>query len=299
MENILKNQVLEVHESKPEGFSEKIQVGACYVEIDNKLLLLQLSSTKSESGKWGVPAGKLEKNESPLNGAIRELFEETGITIDLSSQIQSLGSLYIRKKELDYIYHMFKVKLDQMPKVHLSAEHQNYTWASLKELEELPLMEGAKEALRHYQLTSIKKRSGTSVNSFLILKKNHQVLFQLRKNTGYCDGMWCLVAGHVEDGESATEALIREAKEEIGITLIPSQLKVVHVMHRKTNRLNIDIFFECQSWQGLIKNLEPEKCEKLEFFSLDSLPSNRIDTIDSALNYIKNEEFYSEQGWDL
>jgi len=55
------------------------------------------------------------------------------------------------------------------------------------------------------------------------------VLFQLRKNTGYCDGMWSLVSGHVEDGECATSGMIREAHEEIGITLSTAQIKVVHV----------------------------------------------------------------------
>lgn len=57
--------------------------------------------------------------------------------------------------------------------------------------------------------------------------------------------MWSLVAGHVENGESATAAMIRETYEEIGITLSPDQIKVVHVMHRQTNRLNVDIFSDC------------------------------------------------------
>lgn len=140
------------------------------------------------------------------------------------------------------------------------------------------------------------KRSGASVNVYLILRQNDKILFNLRKNTGYCDGMWGLVAGHVEDGESATSAMVREAKEEIGVDL--SCLKVVHVMHRQTNRLNMDIFFECSSWRGAIQNLEPEKCEQLEFFSLESLPSNMIDYNVAVLKSVLKEEFYSEKGWD-
>ena len=38
----------------------------------------------SEAGSWGVPAGKIEPNEIPLQGAARKLFEET-------SQINTLG----------------------------------------------------------------------------------------------------------------------------------------------------------------------------------------------------------------
>ena len=69
-------------------------------------------------------------------------------------------------------------------------------------------------------------------------------------------------------------------------------------MHRKSNRLNVDVFFECSSWQGEIQNCEPEKCESLEFFPLSALPSNISDYNKIALNYILEGVFYSEQGWD-
>ncbi len=140
-----------------------------------------------------------------------------------------------------------------------------------------------------------KKRTGASVNAYLILKQKGKILLHLRKNTGYCDGMWGLVAGHVEDGESATEGMIREAREEIGIDI--HLMQVVHIMHRKTNRLNIDVFFDCQTWQGEIQNREPEKCEQLEFFPLSSLPSNIIDYNAMALRHILEGRFYSEHGF--
>src|SRR5580700_9306718 len=143
-----------------------------------------------------------------------------------------------------------------------------------------------------------KRRTGASVNAYLILRQKNQILFSLRKNTGYCDGMWGFVAGHVEDGESATSAIIREAQEEINLQLLPFQVEVIHVMHRKTDRLNIDIFFDCPSWQGIIENKEPDKCEKLEFFSIDSLPPNTIEYDHTILERIANKQFYSETGWN-
>lgn len=289
---------LEVHEIAPSDFTPQVQVAACYLEINNKLLLLQRAQGKLEPGKWGVPAGKLENNETPENAAKRELLEETGIFLENPSRIQRLNSLYIRKPEVDYVYHVFKVQLDRIPEIHLSDEHQSYTWATSKDIETIALMDGAKEALQHYQAVVVKKRAGASVNAYLILKQGNKILLHLRKNTGYCDGMWSLVAGHVESGESATAAMIRETYEEIGITLSPDQIKVVHVMHRQTNRLNVDIFFDCPLWEGVIKNCEPEKCERLEFFSLENFPTNIVDYNAIALKAILNEEFYSEQGWD-
>ncbi|MCB1110867.1 MAG: NUDIX domain-containing protein [Chlamydiia bacterium] len=148
------------------------------------------------------------------------------------------------------------------------------------------------------QATTTTKRTGASVNSYLILYQGDKILFGLRQNTGYCDGMWSLVAGHVENGESATQGMIREAKEEIGIDLIPSDLKVVHIMHRQTNRFNIDVFFECHRWEGDIQNNEPEKCETLEFFPLATLPENLIAYNRVALEWALQGKAYSELGWE-
>lgn len=155
--------VVEVYDTKPEGIVFEVQVAACYLEIDNRLLLMQRSKSKSDPGKWGVPAGRVEKNETPENAAKRELQEETGISFEKASQIQHLTSLYIRKPEVDYIYHLFKVQLVDLPDIQLSEEHQNYRWAAAKDIEELFLMDGAKEAIYRYE--AIKNRSRyTSLN---------------------------------------------------------------------------------------------------------------------------------------
>jgi len=291
-------QTVEVYETKPEKFNPQAEVAACYLECDGKLLLLLNAPGDSEAGSWGVPAGKLESNEDPLHGAARELFEETSISID-SSQIQPIGSLYIRKPEVDYIYHLFRIKVTSRPEVRLSLEHQNYRWVSAEEMERMPIMIGGKEAYARYRALAAQKRIGASVNAYLILKQEGKILLHLRKNTGYCDGMWSLIAGHVEDGESATEGMIREAHEEIGIQIEPWQLKAIHVMHRKTNRLNVDIFFECASWEGSIINREPDKCERIAFFPLDALPLNVVDYNVTALKAIWEGNFYSEYGWKL
>ncbi len=287
---------LEVHDKKPDGFTPQVEIAACHLEIDQQLLLLQRAYGK-EPGKWGVPAGKLEAHETPEQAAKRELFEETGIS-PAPSQIEHQGSLYIRKPEIDYVYHLFKVQLDRMPDVRLSEEHVNYRWATAADLENLPLVDGGREILKRCALAGMRKRSGASVNAYLILQQDRKLLLQLRKNTGYCDGMWSLVAGHVEDGESATAALIREAHEEIGIALSPSEIKVVHVMHRQTNRLNVDIFFECSFWTGTIQNCEPHKCERLAFFSLEALPPNIVAYNVDAVRAWLDGKFYSEQGWN-
>lgn len=287
----------QVYEQKPNDFSPQVEVAATYVKFNDMLLLLQLAPNKREAGLWGVPAGKLEIDEAPMEGAKRELFEETGIDTNEDS-FRSLGSLYIRKPDIDYIYHLFSINLDFQPPIVLSTEHVSYKWVSRGEAENLPLLQGAHRALEaYYRHSSKKNRSGASVNVYLVLRKNDTVLLHLRKNTGYCDGYYGLIAGHVEDGESAITAMIREAYEEAGIHINSIDLKMVHAMHRQTNRFNLDLFFDCEKWQGNISNREPEKCAALEFFSLQHLPSNIVDYVKIALGEFANHRPYSELGW--
>jgi len=146
-----------VYEKRPEGFSPRVEVAATYVKINNRILFLELANGKQEPGAWGVPAGKLEINETPTKGAKRELFEETGIDVPSEHLFQPLGQLYIRKPDIDYIYHIFEVGLDLLPTIHLSNEHVAYEWVSLQEAEKLPLMNGAKEALNFYNAFSSKR----------------------------------------------------------------------------------------------------------------------------------------------
>jgi 8-oxo-dGTP diphosphatase len=136
--------------------------------------------------------------------------------------------------------------------------------------------------------------------SYLVLEKNNQVLLIRRFNTGYQDGKYSLVAGHVDAGETFIQAIVREAKEEIGITLLSQDLIVVHVMHRKSSvdaAERMDIFIQASKWTGEIKNCEPHKCDQLRWCSYDQLPPEIIDYVAYVLKLIKSGIFYSEYGW--
>ena len=141
--------LLEVFENYPNGFYSELEVSACHVEINGKLLLLKRGPTESEGKTWGVPAGKIEGAETPDQGAVRELLEETGISISIGD-LQAFGKLYIRKPHVAYVCHLFRIAMQKAPMVSLSDEHTDYKWVSLAEAHEMPLISGAKEMLRLY-----------------------------------------------------------------------------------------------------------------------------------------------------
>ncbi|MBM3192190.1 MAG: NUDIX domain-containing protein [Chlamydiae bacterium] len=55
-----------------------MEVAALYLRHQDKVLLLHRQDHKAEGNCWGVPGGKLKRGESPLQGVIREVKEETG-----------------------------------------------------------------------------------------------------------------------------------------------------------------------------------------------------------------------------
>lgn len=148
--------MLRVSDQKLPNFQAKMQASACYLEIEGRILLVQQATGRRDAGLWGVPAGKLETDETPEIAAKRELFEETGIRIHSPNQIQFIKTLYIRKLDLDYTYYMFKILLDTKPSIQLALEeHAQYLWASFEEIKKLPLRDGAIEALEHYKSSII------------------------------------------------------------------------------------------------------------------------------------------------
>ena len=126
-----------------------------------------------------------------------------------------------------------------------------------------------------------------------------KILLMRRFNTGWMDGMYSLISGHIDGNESVTDAIIREAYEEAQITLSSDDLKPATVLHRKSpDEEYIDFFFVAEKWKGIPKIGEPDKCDDLSWFDINNLPTNTLPYIKDALdNYKKNNPFF-EYGWE-
>ncbi len=134
-------------------------------------------------------------------------------------------------------------------------------------------------------------------SSYLFLFDKNSILLSRRFNTGYEDGKYSVPAGHVEDGETLIQCLLREVNEEIGVDLDPASITLVHVMHRKQEDIRVDYFFTARIASGVVKNMEPAKCDDLSWFPLDRLPVNTIPYIRSAIGHAHSGKIYSEFGW--
>ncbi len=140
-------------------------------------------------------------------------------------------------------------------------------------------------------------RNTFKVAVHLFFFRQGQILLLRRFNTGWEDGNFSVVAGHLEAGETVTQAAAREAAEEVGVTVLPADLEIVHVMNRKSEDERIDFFMRVRDWRGQIHNHEPGKCDLLDWYFLDTLPPNTIPYVRFALEKSQAGIFYSEFGW--
>ncbi|MBO9556421.1 NUDIX domain-containing protein [Cellulomonas sp.] len=113
--------------------------------------------------------------------------------------------------------------------------------------------------------------------AYVVLRRDDAVLLHLRQGTGYRDGYWATLAGHVEPGESVHEAAVREVAEEAGVTVAVGDLAPLTVLHRfeRTGpavEQRVDVFFEVRRWSGDPSILEETKAADMRWFALDDLP---------------------------
>ena len=110
------------------------------------------------------------------------------------------------------------------------------------------------------------ERHRSIVDLHLVLRRDDgRILLMRRANTGYGDGQLHLPSGHLEAGESIIDGVVREAREEVGVTVQPADLRYIHVMHRaaETGHDRLGLFFTTDTWDGTPHNAEPEKCSEL------------------------------------
>ena len=133
---------------------------------------------------------------------------------------------------------------------------------------------------------------------YLVFERGDKVLLSHRINSGYHDGEYGLPTGHINEGEPASGAAIRKAREEVGVDLRLNDLRLVHVMHRSSNNPTIpdyiDFYFLAMNFAGEARNYVPDQCDELKWVKWNALPMNTVPEVRRALELIEQDEIYSE-----
>ncbi len=122
-------------------------------------------------------------------------------------------------------------------------------------------------------------------------------LFMLRRaGTGFMDGYYVPPGGHVQAGESLTEAAARECAEETGAA--PGRLRPVCVLpYRSGGHQGINMVFEGLSLTSEPAIGEPEHSDAAGWFPLEDLPRPSAPWLADALELESGGEWFRELHW--
>ncbi len=131
---------------KPLALSAKVVVrdksGRC-------LLLKRSLSSKGNPGKWDLPGGKVDPGESFDQGLLREVTEETGLTISIQRVVGVAESESPTRK---VVYLIFEGR-QESGQVQLSSEHDEYVWVNRRELSKMELADQFRAFAQAYSHT--------------------------------------------------------------------------------------------------------------------------------------------------
>ncbi|MCR5769955.1 MAG: 8-oxo-dGTP diphosphatase [Butyrivibrio sp.] len=122
----------------------------CYIEKDGKYLMLHRTKKKNDlnQDKWIGVGGKFEKDETPEECLIREVYEETGLTLT-RFKLRSVVTFISDKWETEYMYLFTATEFEGELK---DCNEGELVWVDKENVPDLPTWEGD-----HYFLDLIAK----------------------------------------------------------------------------------------------------------------------------------------------
>lgn len=139
-----------VYLEEPEEFCSKLTVAGTFVRCAGKILMLKRHPSRPQGLSWGIPAGKMDGNETSKEVAIRELYEETGLLVS-ADELSEVVRFYVKHPEYDFIFDAFAIESDKLPELVLGEEeHLEARWVTPEEAMQLPLIAGGHEVVEYY-----------------------------------------------------------------------------------------------------------------------------------------------------
>ncbi len=111
---------------------------ALILDKNSDFLLLTRSDTHPHyAGYYDLPGGGVEKAESYRKALVREVHEETGLSLD-EQQIRVLYTVTQVIHGVSYPTVLYYARLDkEKPDIDLSYEHKSFDWAHIDRLSEV------------------------------------------------------------------------------------------------------------------------------------------------------------------
>jgi 8-oxo-dGTP diphosphatase len=102
-----------------------------------------------------------------------------------------------------------------------------------------------------------------------IVEREGKILAARRKKGAHLGGHWEFPGGKLEPDESPEECLVRELREEMGISVLPRRILEV-VFHRYPEKSVLLLFYRCDLVEGEPSALD---CDEVRWVPLPELPA--------------------------
>lgn len=267
-------------------------------------------------GCWSFLGGQAEPGETCDEAIVRELREETGLSIPDLAPFVTLDTLApdgtLKDRVLVYLGTLNR-PAHEIP-LH---EGIQLRWTHAAETAHMTMDPGTAAVIDEHQRNPQLGDSGTLptvrvrepsgqrdlsiIGAHLVLIRDGAVLLGKRHpDSAFAPSTWHLPAGHREQGESALACTVREAAEETGLTIDEGDLTLVHtldLLDPGSPIPRVGLFFAASSWHGEPRVLEPDRCTEWRWWPLDALPEPLVDYTRTALAAIAQGKPYTQTGW--
>jgi len=97
-------------------------VAGIAISFEDKVLLVHPTNASWKTSALGIPKGGIEDGEDPFNAAIRELYEETGITVNQSDIIPEpmVAMCYNKDNKIEKQLIYFVLQIQSLQEIGLS-----------------------------------------------------------------------------------------------------------------------------------------------------------------------------------
>lgn len=220
--------------SKRRGPLPKVQRVGAYAVIlrgegeDQKILLSRLADKVSESPLWTLPGGGVEHGEDPRKAVEREVYEETGLPVEVG-ETAWIFSVHQKRawrmgKRIDS--HALRIVYDGWVPVDAPEPQTTEVDGSTAEAAWIPLADVlsgetatvllVREALKLHRPPRLQR---VAAYAWIVREDagGPQVLLTQVSQRGHHSGMWTLPGGGIDFAEGPREALVREVREETGL----------------------------------------------------------------------------------